>query len=52
MNPYASEESSRLRLTPKPKQQEEGIDHPLVDGKKLDITRQELKTFTKAMETD
>ncbi len=52
MNPYASEESSRMRLTPKPKQEEQGIDHPLVEGKKLDITREELRTFTKAMGDD
>ena len=52
MNPYASEESSRMRLTPKPKQEEQGIDHPLAEGKKLDITREELRTFTKAMGDD
>jgi hypothetical protein len=50
MNPYASEESSRMRLTPKPKEEEVGIDHPLMEGKKMNITRQELKNFTKAME--
>ena len=50
MNPYASEESSRLRLTPKPKKEEQqGIDHPLMEGKKLDMSRDELRSFTKAM---
>lgn len=53
MNPYASEEASRLRLTPKPKKDEsEGIDHPLIEGKKMDITRQEMRNFTKAMGDD
>lgn len=52
MNPYASEESSRMRLTPKPKETETGIDHPLMEGKKMDITRQELRNFTKAMGDD
>lgn len=49
MNPYASEESSRMRLTARPKEKDEGIDHPLMEGKKLDISREELRTFTKAM---
>ena len=39
-----------MRLTPKPKEEEVGIDHPLMEGKKMNITRQELKNFTKAME--
>jgi hypothetical protein len=28
------------------------IDHPLMEGKKIDMTKQELKTFTKAMGED
>ena len=52
MNPYASEESSRMRLTPKPKKEEAGMDNPLIEGKKMDITRDELRTFTKAMGDD
>lgn len=49
MNPYASDDYSRVRLNPKPKDDGK-IDHPLFEGKKMDITQQELKTFTKAME--
>ena len=52
MNPYASESSSRMRLTPKPKPETEQIDHPLMEGKKMDITAQELKSFTQAMGND
>ena len=52
MNPYASEGSSRMRLTPKPKEEEAGIEHPLYEGKKMNITKQELRNFTKAMESE
>jgi len=41
-----------MRLTPKPKPEEQGIEHPLREGKKMDITRNELKSFTKAMEDE
>jgi len=52
MNPYASEDFNRIKLTPKPKTEDDGkIDHPLMEGKKMDITPGELKNFTKAMET-
>ena len=51
MNPYASEEYSRVRLNPKPKEEEGKIDHPLFEGKKMDITHGELKSFTNAMKT-
>ena len=44
MNPYASEDFNRIKVkgTPKeaPQQQEEqGIDHPLFEGKKLDMSK-------------
>jgi hypothetical protein len=50
VNPYASEDFNRVRLTPKPKEDEDKIDHPLLEGQKMDITKNELKNFTKAME--
>ena len=55
MNPYASEEFSRftIKKDPPPKPASENsnqIDHPFFEGKKLDMSRQELKTFTQAME--
>ena len=49
MNPYASEDFNRVRLTPKTEEERGQIDHPLYEGKKLDMTKQELNTFTKAM---
>ena len=49
MNPYASEDFNRIRVNPKTKQEQEQIDHPLFEGKKMDITRKELTNFTKAM---
>ena len=50
MNPYASEDFNRLRLNPKTEQEKNQIDHPLYEGKKLDMSRQELDHFTKAMQ--
>ena len=49
MNPYASEDFNRIRVTPKPKEERDQIDHPLYEGKKLDMSHAELNTFTKAM---
>ena len=51
MNPYASESASRLSLKKeKPKGADErGIDHPLFDGKQMDVSHKELNNFTKAM---
>jgi len=57
MNPYASEANNRfaVRTTPKPAEtpsdgSAEQMDHPLFEGKKMDISKSELKAFTKAME--
>lgn len=61
MNPYASESSNRfsVKSTPKPQPEETKgpmgnaqIDHPLFEGKKMDMSHQELKAFTKAMEQE
>ena len=58
-NPYASESSSRMKVKSektyeeqKAQREEEPktIDNPLMEGKKLDMNKGELKTFTKAME--
>jgi len=49
MNPYASEDFNRIRVNPRTKEEIEQIDHPLIEGKKLDITKKELHSFTKAM---
>lgn len=55
MNPYASEDFNRMKVKsqPKPKKEPENenqIDHPFYEGKKLDMSKQELRAFTKAME--
>ena len=59
MNPYASEDFNRFAIKKdRPPQQpqqpvapeNEQMDHPLFEGKKMDISKQELKAFTKAME--
>ena len=56
MNPYASEDFNRIKVKSAPKEKkqttgEEGkIDHPLFEGQKIDMTKSELKNFTKAME--
>ena len=57
MNPYASEEYSRMAVKkdpPPPKQRKDPsepdqIDHPLFEGKKLEMSKDELRNFTKAM---
>lgn len=54
MNPYASEDFNRISVKKDPKPTtpagEEQMDHPLFEGKKMDISKNELKAFTKAME--
>ena len=39
LNPYASGEMDRMKLTPRPKEEEGKIDHPLFEGQKMDMTR-------------
>ena len=51
VNPYASEDFNRIRVNPKSKDEKEQIPHPLMEGKKMDMSKDELKAFTKAMET-
>ena len=43
MNPYASEDFNRIRVNPKSEQEKQQIDHPLIEGKKMDISEKELK---------
>jgi dynein assembly factor 2 len=52
LNPYAGEDFNKIKIKGKKPEEkkDEGIDHPLYPGKKLDMSQQELKTFTKAME--
>lgn len=50
MNPYASEDFNRIRVNPRTEEEKNSIDHPLIEGKKMDINKDELKTFAKAME--
>jgi hypothetical protein len=53
VNPYASEDFNRIRVNPRNRDLEDkSIPHPLMEGKKMDITQNELKAFTKAMEQD
>lgn len=53
VNPYASEDFNRIRVNPRDRTKEDqSIPHPLMEGKKMDITPNELKAFTKAMEKD
>lgn len=57
MNPYASESFNRMPVKTKKKESEpeaeDGkMDHPLFEGKKIDMSKNELKSFTKAMEQD
>ena len=49
VNPYASEDFNRIRVNPKSKDEVEQIDHPLMEGKKIDMSRNELKSFAAAM---
>jgi len=57
-NPYASEDFNRMKIkSEKTAEQQKAereaarqqVDHPLMEGKKLDMTADELKAFTKAM---
>jgi len=51
VNPYASENFNRIRVNPRNRENEDkSVPHPLMEGKKLDISPNELKAFTKAME--
>ena len=53
VNPYASEDFNRIRVNPRDRKAEgdvQSVPHPLMEGKKLDISPNELKAFTKAME--
>lgn len=51
VNPYASDDFNRIRVNPRNRETEDkSIPHPLIEGKKMDISPQELKAFTKAME--
>ena len=49
MNPYASEDFNRIRVNPKSEEERDKIDHPLLEGQKLDMNPKELKSFAKAM---
>ena len=60
-NPYASEDFNRIQTkAAKSREEQEAereaaakqVDHPLMAGKKLDMTAGELKNFTKAMGHD
>ena len=60
-NPYAAEDFNRISVkaakdyeTQKAEREaaSQSIDHPLMEGKKMDISANELKTFTKAMGED
>jgi hypothetical protein len=61
LNPYASDDFNRMKVkaekdyeTQKAEREasrnQGQVEHPLVEGKKLDVSAKELKTFTKAME--
>ncbi|CDW74714.1 UNKNOWN [Stylonychia lemnae] len=55
MNPYASDDFSRMKVKsepkpPKPEENPDMIDHPFFEGKKLEMSKKELKAFTMAME--
>ena len=51
VNPYASDSFNRIKVRSDPEEikEREKVDHPLVEGKKLDMSRQEMGTFAKAM---
>lgn len=58
-NPYASEDFNRIQTKSKKSREEQlaererakqQVDHPLMEGKKMDMSEQELKNFTKAMD--
>ena len=39
MNPYASEDFNRIRVNAKTEKEKEQIDHPLYEGRKMDISK-------------
>ena len=58
-NPYARDDFNRIQTKSKKTREEQAaereeaknkIDHPLLEGQKIDMSMNELKTFTKAME--
>lgn len=58
-NPYASDDFNRIKVksekdyeTQKKEREKSAktIDHPLMEGKKIDMSQNELKNFTHAME--
>jgi hypothetical protein len=58
-NPYASDDFNRIQTKSKKSREQQvadaeeakkSIDHPLMEGKKIDMNMQELKTFTRAMD--
>ena len=50
-NQFASEDFNRIKVRSDPKEIEERnkVDHPLVEGKKMDMTLKEADTISKAM---
>ena len=53
VNPYAADDFNRIRVNPRDRTKEDQrIDNPLMEGKKLDMSREELHAFTKAMGKD
>ena len=61
LNPYASDDFNRIQTKSeltfeeqkaKKEYDENNIDNPLIEGQKLEMKRSELKSFTKAMETE
>jgi len=51
VNPYASEDFNRIKVKQSEKTLEDRkkVDHPLVEGKKMDMSHKELQNFTTAM---
>lgn len=51
VNPYASEDFNRIKVNQSQKVLEDRkkVDHPLVEGKKMDMSHKELSGFAKAM---
>lgn len=40
VNPYASEDFNRIRVNPRDRTKEDNrIDHPLIEGKKMDMSK-------------
>ena len=58
-NPYARDDFNRIQTKSKKTREEQAAEreesknkiyHPLLEGQKIDMSMNELKTFTKAME--